>query len=311
MARRVCGANSRSSSRREAATLVELLIGVIVATLVALLATTQITRHQRAYDDIASAIDLRARLRDGADILVGDLRGSFPAADTILVALDTAVEFYSVVGASTLCATPAPNRIILPPDSLPSGRILSAWATPPDTGDYAAVFTDSLPGPGSGWQRARVASVSTSLTSVTCPSSAGLLSATDGATATRSYDLVFEAGFVSTATRGAPVRIVRRVRYSVYRGGDGKWYLGYRRCMPACTAIQPVSGPYQSAAGTPVTFRYFTRAGTVVVGHGPTTDVGRVEITSRAYYARPLRLPGMSVPSRGDSSTIAVAIRNR
>jgi hypothetical protein len=302
---------SQPSHPRRAASLVELLIGLTLATMVILLGTSQIMRQQRAYDDVTSAIDLRARLRDGADVLSADIRGSYPVGDTFLVALDTAVEFYSVVGASTLCATPAPNRIILPPDSLPSGRILSAWATPPDTGDYAAIFTDSSAGLGRGWQRARVASVTTSATAVGCPSSEGLLSSVDAATSARTYDIALEEGYTATASRGAPVRIVRRVRYSVYRGGDGKWYLGYRRCSPVCAAIQPVSGPYQSAVGAPLTFRYFTSTGTVFSARTPTTDVGRVEIVSRAYYARPIRLPGMASPSYGDSATTVITLRNR
>lgn len=297
--------------KRRAATLVELLMGVMVATLVILFAVSHVTRHQRAYDDVVSVIDLRARLRDGADILSADLRGSSPAGDTILVALDTAVEFYSVVGASTLCATPAPNRIILPPDTLPSGRILSSWTASPDTGDFALVFADSLSETGTGWERARITSVATSATASVCPLSAGLLSATDVAAPPRSYDLMLPAGFTVTAKHGAPVRIVRRVRYSVYRGGDGKWYLGYRRCTLTCATIQPVSGPYGSVAGGAMTFRYFTRAGSPLVGHGPAVDVGRVEIVSRASYARPVRPRGMARPSLGDSTVVAIAIRNR
>jgi hypothetical protein len=111
--------------------------------------------------------------------------------------------------------------------------------------------------------------------------------------------------------RGSPVRFVRHVRYDVYRGGDSKWYLGYRRCTGGCAPVQPVSGPYESSVGPPIEFRYFTRSGASLVGNGPTTDVTRVEIVSHARYRRPVQLPGLPAPLIGDSATVTVAIRNR
>ncbi|HEY5088046.1 MAG TPA: hypothetical protein VII66_11875, partial [Gemmatimonadaceae bacterium] len=263
------------------------------------------------HDTVAAALDLRARLRDGSDILTADLRGSSPAGDSLLVASDTAVEFYSAIGTSTLCATPAPNRITLPPDTLPSGRTLSSWGALPDTGDYALVFADSSSSSAAGWQRARIISFASVPTTVACPASGGLLSASDILGGGRSYEATFAPAVSINAGRGAPVRIVRRVRYSVYRGGDGKWYLGYRRCATACAAIQPVSGPYETRAGPPISFRYFTRNGGALAGRGPTVDVSRMEIVSRASYARPVRLPGMIASVLGDSTVATVTLRNR
>jgi hypothetical protein len=286
-------------------------MGIVISALVILLAVSHVTRHQRAYDDVVAALDLRARLRDGSEIVAADLRGSSPIGDTLLVALDTAIEFYSPVGSSTLCSAAAPNRIVLPPDTLPTSRLLTSWLATPDTGDYAIVFTDSAASTSSGWQRGRVTSVASVPTSLACPVSAGLLSSADAATTNRSYELTLSPTVSITAQHGAPVRIVRRVRYSVYRGGDGKWYLGYRRCTSSCAAIQPVSGPYQGASGVPMSFRYFTRNGGPIAGHGPSVDVGRVEILSRAYYTHPIRLPGMARPALMDSGSIAVALRNR
>jgi hypothetical protein len=107
------------------------------------------------------------------------------------------------------------------------------------------------------------------------------------------------------------VRFARRVRYSVYRGGDGKWYLGYRRCVTTCAAIQPISGPYESRSGPPLSFRYFVGSGARLSGNGPTNEVARVEIVSRANYVRPLALPGISGSRTGDSAVATVALRNR
>jgi hypothetical protein len=92
---------------RRAATLVELIMGITVMMIVLTLAVSQITRLQRGYGAVNAAMDLRARLRDGADIVAADVRGIAPAGDSILVASDTALEFYSAIGSSTLCTMPA------------------------------------------------------------------------------------------------------------------------------------------------------------------------------------------------------------
>jgi hypothetical protein len=136
-----------------------------------------------------------------------------------------------------------------------------------------------------------------------------LLSAVDIGPA-RSYEISTLLPVSVSIRRGSPVRFVRRARYDVYRGGDGKWYLGYRRCAAGCAPVQPVSGPYETAVGPPITFRYYTRGGSQLAGHGPTTDVARIEIVSRARYGRPIYLPGFSVPLVGDSMVVAVALRN-
>jgi hypothetical protein len=295
---------------RHAATLVELIMGITVAMIVITLAVAHITRHQRAYSAVASALDLRTRLRDGSDILTADLRGISAVGDSLLVASDTAVEFYSAIGTSTLCTTPAPDRATLPPDTLPSGRILSTWLAAPDVGDDLLVFTDSPPAPAR-WQRGRITSVATVPTPVGCPLSAALLTAGDVAGAGRSYELTFTPPASVNPTRGAPVRVVRRVRYSVYRSGDNKWYLGYRRCSGACSVIQPVSGPYEGDTALPISFRYFTHDGSELVGQGPSADVRRVDIVSRAVYTRPFQLPGMPSPLLHDSTVTSLTLRNR
>jgi hypothetical protein len=292
-------------------TLVELIMGITVMMIVVTLAVTHVTRNQRAYNAIASALDLRARLRDGSDILVGELRGISPTGDSILVASDTAVEFFSAIGTSTLCAMPASDRVILPPDTLASGRTLSSWVVSPEAGDDLLIFIDAPPPAVAGWQRASVVSTATISTSDGCPVSTGLLSAGDVAASGHSYQITISPSVATSIRSGAPVRIVRRVRYSVYRAGDRKWYLGYRRCISTCAGIQPVSGPYESEEGVPISFRYFTRGGTPVTGAGPAADVGRVEVVMRAAYSTPFHLPGTATAVSGDSMISTVSIRNR
>ncbi len=285
-------------------------MGILVATLVVLMAVSHIVRHQRAYDAIAADIDLRARLRDASDLIAADLRGSSSVGDSIIFTSDTAVEFYSAIGSSTVCTVPSLGQITLPPDTISSGRTLSSWVVTPDTGDYAVVFGDSSSASPGGWTRARITSFGTLPTVTGCPPSAGLVSAAEAGSA-RSYTISLSSSLPKPVRRGSPVRFVRRVRYDVYRGGDGKWYLGYRRCTGGCAPVQPVSGPYEGTVGPPIKFRYFTHGGAALAGSGPTNAVARVEITSHAKYQRPVRLPGRPAPLAADSATVIVAIRNR
>jgi hypothetical protein len=285
-------------------------MGIAVATIVVLLAVSHITRHQRAVESLAAIADLRGRLRDASDLLTADLRGSSPVGDSILVALDTAIEFYSTIGTSTLCAG-AGSRLTVPSDSLASGRLLSAWVALPESGDDALVLADAAPSGSQRWERAKVVAFSRIATRVGCPVSSGLLSPADVAGTRDAYEATLASAVPATVHRGSPVRFARRVRYSVYRGGDGKWYLGYRRCATACAAIQPVSGPYESRTGPPVGFRYFVASGARLTGSGPTNNVVRIEIVSRASYLRPLAIPGIVGARTGDSAVVAVALRNR
>jgi hypothetical protein len=294
---------TRCSSR--AFTLVELLMGLGVTMIVVTLAVSQIARHQRAYRALDAAVDLRARLLDATSILTSELRSASVAGDGLLVAQDTAVEFYSAIGTSTLCASPDANTLILPPDSLPSGRLLSSWLVTPEAGDEVLIFADSV------WQRAAIVSFSTIATSLACPASAGLLSAAEVSGSGQSYVVATSPSSPLAAHAGAPVRIVRLVRYSLYHAGDGKWYLGFRRCAGGCTPIQPVSGPYGGPASTPpLSLAYFARDGSPISGPGPHRDVARIELAVHAKYSSPFALPGMPTSMLTDSLTVTVAPRN-
>jgi hypothetical protein len=147
-------------------------------------------------------------------------------------------------------------------------------------------------------------------TAIGCPVAAGLLSAADVAGSGTSYQIAFAPTVSIDIGRGAPVRIVRHVRYSVYRAGDDEWYLGYHLCDAACLGVQPVSGPYNGDDGPPITFHYFKHDGSPLISSSPTTDVGRVEIMLRASYRQPFRLPGTATAISADSMITSVTLRN-
>ena len=117
---------------------------------------------------------------------------------------------------------------------------------------------------------------------------------------------------------GAPVRFLRRGRYSLYHGSDGDWYLGYRQCnavgASSCGAIQPLSGPYRDyssdAQRTGLRFDYFDRSGRRLAPNESPLGLARIDITARAESRQRLNVEGhVSIPA--DSATMAIAIRNR
>ena len=290
------------------ATLPELLVGLVISLLVVMTAVAGTVRYQRASATVEVWMNARGQLRDAADILAADLRGISVPGDSLLATADTAVEFRSALGSSFVCSIPSANRIVLPPDSLPAERVLSSWVMPPDSGDMLLTYVaagDSSPGQ---WARRRINAFVPIRASLGCPQAAGMLDVAEIAGAGSAYDVTLD-GPILEVQRGAPVRILRRVRYSVYRGGDGHWYVGYRRCTTGCAATQPISGPYDVPRGYPLSLRYFDRSGATLSINGPTTNPASVEVTVRTAYQRPLWFPGMAVRT-DDSTRSLIALRN-
>ncbi len=292
-------------------TLPELMIALCVLLLVTSTIVTMLSRQQRFYRGMDELLRVRTSLRDGVDILSSDLRTA-SVQDTIRLASDTAVEFYSVTGASTICADVSGNRIILPPDTLLSDVTLTAWASPPEAEDYAAVYVDSPSRDATpGWQRFPIASVSTLPAASACAPGGALPRAAELPASSRAYEVSLTANGLVDARRGTPVRFLRRVRYSVYRAGDGLWYLGYRRCGPtACVAIQPVSGPYASGGQPPLELTFFTSSGARIATPTSTIQAARIEILLRAASPGAVYVPGVGPGVLHDSLAATVAPRN-
>ena len=296
-------------------TLVEMLIALVLALIVGGVIIALLNRQQRLYRGLMDIMDVRTRVHDASDILVADLRSTSVMGDTIRLAADTAIELFSAIGASTLCSTPSGAWLTLPPDTLANGNTLTAWLSVPDTGDEVLIFHDSTArSPIREWERFRVLDVRRASVVLACPPSSGFTTAADVAAGASGYVVTLSAPPSTAIRAGAPVRFVRRGRYSVYRASDGLWYLGYRRCDPAgagCEIVQPVSGPYDGSGALPIAFRYYRSDGSELMVSGPTTDVVRVDIIARARSTAVLQIPGFPRASFSDSGVASVAFRNR
>ncbi len=265
-----------------------------------------LSSHQKVFRGMRQKILVNEQLRDGESALVTDLRGT---ADTLRLMADSAVELFATVGSSVVCTSPTTQVLSLVPSDLASGVYFSSIPVAPDTGDLIAIYAarDSMSG-YRRWIRFRISSVSTAAASSVCPPTSGFTSSSDlGKPAYR----IAVIGSLSAIAAGAPARIVRRGRYSLYRSSDGDWYLGYKRCNAVgtgCGTVQPVSGPYlpyTPGSGGGLRFRFLDSLGNVLSSSRP-MDVTSVEIVLRAEAGASGRVTGRWI----DSVLFVVTSRN-
>jgi prepilin-type N-terminal cleavage/methylation domain-containing protein len=297
---------------RRAFSLLELVVVVALAGLVAQIAVATITRQQQFYRASAEFLAAREGVRDAMEVLAADIRGS-SGADTLRVRADSAIELFAAIGGSVVCQI-AGSEIGLPP-SHASGNSLSSFLTEPDTGDIALFYVDSADS-GRHWARYRVASFASHSGASSCRA-AGFSTEAELASGARTFTLTVPTTLSPAVREGTAVRFIRRARYSLYRASDGNSYLGYRRCNAdgpsACAGIQPVSGPYRAysrdAHTTGLLFEYFGARGELLDATTSSVDVARVVITARSESRQQNPFRSRADPI-GDSGTISIALRN-
>lgn len=299
--------------RRHGFTIIELLVSLTIALIIGTLVTTFINSQVRLTTHMNQSIASRTHMRDAIDILTADLRAASMATNGFPFASDTAIEFYSTIGASILCDVPANGQIVLPPDTLLSGNTLTSILITPDTQDIAIIYFDSSSlSPTRGWFRSRISNVATTNVATTCPPSSGFTSAADVTAGARALTLSLEAQPLLSIHKGAPVRLLRLGRYNIYRASDNAWYLGYRRCHPIskiCDGVQPVSGPYTHDSKPPLSLKYYSASGQQLTPNGPISNIARLDIVIRSSPKRSIKIPGST---RTNDSTVAIiTFRNR
>ena len=148
--------------------------------------------------------------------------------------------------------------------------------------------------------------------------SPGFAAAADVDATGTAFAVVLSTSLSDHVHRGAPVRFIRRGRYSLYRSSDGSWYLGYRRCNAmgpsVCGAIQPLSGPYRAYSSNPrstgLLFEFFDGSGAHLPPGSSSLPLARVDITARSESRQRIAIEGRSwMPA--DSATVSIAVRNR
>lgn len=319
--RAVTRASTQVSSRprhsaRRGITLVELVVVLVLISLVGTTIGLTLVRQQRFYRGTTELLHAREGVRDAMELLSTDIRG-MAVADTVRLLADSAIEFFANVGSSIVCQRLGSTAVGLPAASSGRGNVLTALTTVPDTGDIAVFHRDSIDA-GSEWERHRISSFGPRSLAVTCPASSEFARDTEVNAGSTGFLLDLSAPLSAHIRVGAPVRFLRRGRYSLYQGSDGDWYLGYRRCnavsASTCGPIQPLSGPYREHSADPrrtgLLFQYFDRSGRGLTPDESPLGLARIDITARAESRQRIDVEGrVSIPS--DSATMAIAIRNR
>ena len=308
---------ARGKTRKNSSgfTLIELVVVLALLGIIGGAVAITLVRQQRFYRGASEMLYAREGVRDAIEVLAIDIRGT-AIADTVRLLADSALEMFANIGSSVVCQSPDAMEVRLPEAFSPRGNTLTSLLTQPDTGDLALFYRDSMER-GAEWERHRIAGFSSLLLGANCRASTGLMFG--GSPTTGKGFVLSLADPLSRHVRpGAPVRFIRRGRYSLYRASDGEWYLGYRRCnalgASMCGAVQPLSGPYRGYSANPrlsgLLFEYFDTRGSRLDASASPLSLARVNVTARAESRQRL-----FIEDRGwtpaDSGTVAIAVRNR
>ena len=281
---------------RTGASLLELIIVIVLLAILGSAIMGVVIHQERFYRSQSDAIDSRATVRDAASLLQSELRALSPADGDLYSIAANAVEFRATVAQSAICTiSPSRQRITIPPEHLASGAPITWLGTQPNGGDTVLVLATD-PTLGNSWHR-HVLTANLSSTG-TCPTSTGLT--TTGAEAAAAMTLALDPPLDTSIYPGAPIRVVRRARYELYRASDSRWYLGYLDCLSTratpCNIVQPVSGPFATAG---IQLSYLDHNGAL------TADPVRVaRIDALAIAAR------RSASDTLDSLATTIALRN-
>jgi prepilin-type N-terminal cleavage/methylation domain-containing protein len=310
----------RLGRSRRGFTLIELIVAIVLAALVGSTLMITLRRQERFYSAATDVMQVRAQLRDAADVLAADIRGAAVVRYGLLLMTDSAMELLTTIGSSVVCTAPIGKILFLPPPKLASGTVLTSLLASPDTGDLAFIYAMPAGQPDSGrWVESRITAFATRAVNSSCPPATGFTAGAD-AVGQSGYAVTLSQAPPASVRKGAPVRFLRRGRYSLYRSSDGQWYLGFRRCNAVgpsvCGTIQPVSGPYLPYEGGGggnggLSFRYFDSAGSEVVDALLSPTIARIDIVLRGETARAVSLAGDARLRYRDSAIVSISPRNR
>ena len=294
---------------RRGVTLIELMVTIVIGGIALSLVAAVSLRQQRVVGDMADGAVLSSQLAEAAAILPLDLGSLASGAGDIREARDTSIEARTTIASAVICDTIG-SAVILPPLGAGAGTYANV-PTPIAVGDTAWVLstTDSA----EVWAPHRVAT-SNSTSPGACAGTAPLLS--DSARTLPRLVLGLE-GTWADAPVGMPVRVTRPVRYSLYRGSDGLWYLGQRDWNTTTlrfNTVQPVSGPFLPPASKGLVFQYVDAVGQAIASPvADTRSVSMIRVDLRAQTRDVVRaLSSANVSGkRGDSVAVWVLLRNR
>jgi prepilin-type N-terminal cleavage/methylation domain-containing protein len=318
------------TSRRDRGgfTLIELMIVVALLGIIGAMLTTILVRQQRFHRAVANLTDSRARMRDISTIMPTDLRSVSTAGKDLLAISDTSMQFRAFVGASIMCRFSSATVVELPPKSLASGTVLTAWINPPAPNDIMYLYDDGIAGGNAddAWMPYTITDTTSATDATWCPTTTTPAYTTAADNAKRRYRMTLATAPNALQVRtGAPIRFAREVRYSIYQASDAQWYVGFQRCTPnatyglagACGTREVLAGPVVAGTADTLTsglyFVYYNKAGARLTALAANDTIARVGVgirTSSESLLKASTKTGGSMAG-GDSLRFTIGFRNR
>jgi len=303
---------TRTSARR-AFTLIELMVAIVLLAIVAGGMMGIIVRQQQFYSGSAGVLETRGSVRDGMAMITSDLRSLSPSKQDIYAMGRTFIEFRLSTAAAIVCTISVDRKTVTVPHLvLATNNDLTSWIAAPQNGDSVLVYDADTTTNASDdtWDPNQLTAGATS--GASCPNSTGLT--TTAGEATTGWQVPLHDALPATVQVGAALRFFRRARYQLFQASDGLWYLGFFDCLPtrtpACTSLEPVSGPYLPAANSGpsgLELTYYDATGAVTaVG----SLVRRIGIVARAQSRSIIHTPGRAQGYYQDSLSVFLAVRN-
>lgn len=269
-------------SQRPGFTLVELLVGILISTVLITAAYQALVAQNRSY----RATDAMVQGQDALRIALGVLESELQEAASI-----GGSGIGGIGDSDIFMASPdsirirAPRKLAFVCTVIPSDKAVTAWSrgAPFAAADLAMVFVDEdiTTFTDDRWEAHVVSSVSNS--NAGCPTSP---------TGVADQKVTFaNTGELSLVSTGAPLRGFEEVSYGLY-SFDGEWGLGRRDSDGVLKLlVGGLAGP-----GEGLTFQYYDPSGSV------TTD--REDVESMEISLRTAPRPGSGVQPMEVTSTI-------
>jgi prepilin-type N-terminal cleavage/methylation domain-containing protein len=319
--------------RRRGMTLIEIMISLVLMGIVGGTIMRVIMRQQRFYQGVNQIMSQRGELRNATSVLPVELRSLSSIGADLLVVSDSSIEFMQNVGTGVVCQVVDGSQVALPPETLASGQVLTSFYGygDPTAGYSVYIYNDSsvLGNEDDKWQKFTL--VATHGDATKCAASFTTVADLSKRrpilelSSAEPNDALTGGPLSRYIEVGAPVRIMRKVKYKLYQASDSKWYLGfapYNYSTTAYDALSPVSGPYDayatgSGTATGFGFRYFTVDDVEVASGADSTArsrIARVDLIARARTSSNVRTAGVqggASQQYKDSLAVSVMIRNR
>jgi hypothetical protein len=296
----------RARRARRAVTLVEMVVSLSLTGIVLALVAAISLRQQRIVSDLGERSALSARLQEAASLLPIQLRAASPF--DIRDARDTALEIRATIATAIVCDTVGPALVLAPVTGGESPY--ASFTSPVEAGDSAWLFVNEPM--STGWRGYAITHVGTRVPGA-CARAGPILSETES----RAEHVTIDVASVPPRAVGTALRVTRPIRYSLYRAGDGAWYIGERdwnNTDARFNGTQPIAGPYLSASDGGLRFRYADSTGALL--DTPVADplaISTIAVELRGRTAKPVSVLG-AVGRRGpfvDSTMLTIALRNR